>query len=53
MVEVLLSVVTGIVVGGVFALVGATVPAPPNLAGVMGVVGITLGYLVVIGLRGS
>lgn len=53
MVEVIVSTVTGLVVGSAFALVGATAPAPPSVAGVMGVVGITLGYLLVSAVKNS
>ncbi|CAB4175173.1 XapX, XapX domain [uncultured Caudovirales phage] len=43
--------ITGSIVGAIFAAVGAYVPAPPNIQGVLGVVGITIGYMVVIGLK--
>lgn len=42
-----LSVLTGAVVGGLFAYLGVPVPAPPTLAGVAGIVGIFLGYRVI------
>lgn len=48
----ILPLITGGVVGAVFAAAGATVPAPPNIPGVLGVVGITLGYMAVAHLRG-
>ncbi|AGM11942.1 hypothetical protein DNAM5_83 [Haloarcula californiae tailed virus 1] len=41
---VLLSLVTGMFVGALFAYVDLPVPAPPNLAGVMGIVGIYVGF---------
>lgn len=41
---VVLSTVTGLLVGGLFAFFKVPIPAPPNLAGVMGIVGIFLGY---------
>lgn len=50
--EYLLPLITGGVVGAVFSLAGTTVPAPPNIPGVLGVVGITLGYMVVTAVRG-
>lgn len=43
---VLLSIVTGFVVGFVFALFKLPIPAPPALAGVTGIVGIYLGFQV-------
>lgn len=41
--EILLSTVTGIVVGFIFALFRLPIPAPPVLAGVMGIFGIYIG----------
>lgn len=40
----LLALVTGFVAGAVFAFVGVPIPAPPELAGVLGIVGIYLGF---------
>lgn len=42
-----LALATGLLAGGVFRLVEAPVPAPPTAAGVMGIVGLFLGYRVV------
>jgi hypothetical protein len=42
--EIVISLISGLLVGGFFGAVGAAVPAPPNVAGVLGIVGITLGY---------
>ena len=39
------SLVTGGVVGLVFARLKLPVPAPPTVSGVLGIVGIALGYL--------
>lgn len=52
MMEYLIPLVTGAIVGAVFAAVGAYVPAPPNIPGVLGVVGITLGYMAAAYLKG-
>jgi XapX domain-containing protein len=38
------SLAVGVVVGFLFARLGLPVPAPPVLAGVLGIVGIWLGY---------
>lgn len=45
--EVILATFTGFVAGAVFALVDVPIPAPPALAGVMGIVGIYLGYKII------
>ncbi|NHN40173.1 XapX domain-containing protein [Halorubellus sp. JP-L1] len=45
--EIAFATTTGLVAGAVFALVDAPIPAPPALAGVMGIVGIYLGYKLV------
>jgi XapX domain-containing protein len=39
-----LALLTGILAGAAFALVGVPIPAPPNVAGVLGIVGIYLGF---------
>ncbi|MGV3489665.1 MAG: XapX domain-containing protein [Tuberibacillus sp.] len=41
---VLLALVTGFVVGFIFALLKLPIPAPPALAGVVGIIGIYLGF---------
>ena len=42
--ESLLATLTGAVCGFVFAKLNLPIPAPPVLAGIMGIVGIFLGY---------
>ncbi|MEH7383856.1 XapX domain-containing protein [Bacillus sp. JJ1521] len=42
--EVLLALISGIIVGFLFALLKLPIPAPPALAGVTGVVGVYLGF---------
>lgn len=42
--NVALSLATGLLVGALFGYFDASIPAPPNLAGVMGIVGIFAGY---------
>ncbi|MBA2872806.1 XapX domain-containing protein [Anoxybacillus calidus] len=44
--EVILSLLTGMIVGFLFALLRLPIPAPPALAGIMGIVGIYLGMKV-------
>lgn len=48
--EVVLTTITGFFVGLLFARLKLPIPAPPTLAGVMGIVGLFLGYLVAIRL---
>ncbi len=45
--EVILATLTGMVVGAIFSFFKLPIPAPPTLAGVMGVIGIFLGYILV------
>jgi len=42
--EVILSLLTGIIVGFLFALLKLPIPAPPALAGVTGIVGVYVGF---------
>lgn len=44
--DVILATLTGIIVGLVFARLKLPIPAPSNLAGVMGIVGLFLGYVI-------
>jgi XapX domain-containing protein len=45
--EVLAATLTGMIVGAAFAALKLPIPAPPTLAGIMGIVGIFLGFLLV------
>jgi len=42
--EILLSLLTGGIVGVVFALLKLPIPAPPVFSGIMGIIGIFLGF---------
>jgi XapX domain-containing protein len=42
-----LALLTGLLTGGVFKYLDVPIPAPPNLAGIMGIIGIFLGYKLV------
>ncbi|MFC3476610.1 XapX domain-containing protein [Halobacterium litoreum] len=44
---VVLATLAGLTVGAFFAFLRIPVPAPPSLAGVMGIVGVWLGYRLV------
>jgi XapX domain-containing protein len=39
------ALLTGIIAGFAFAKLKLPIPAPPSLAGILGIVGIFLGYL--------
>jgi len=45
--EIVLALISGMIVGGVFSLIKLPIPAPSNIAGVMGIVGIFLGYVLI------
>jgi XapX domain-containing protein len=42
--QIAVALATGLVAGAVFATLEVPIPAPPNTAGVMGIVGIYLGF---------
>ncbi|MFD1570816.1 XapX domain-containing protein [Halorubrum laminariae] len=39
-----LALLSGIFAGGLFSVIQVPIPAPPNLPGVLGIIGIFLGY---------
>ena len=45
--ELALALLTGLVAGALFRSLQIPIPAPPNLAGILGIVGIYLGYKLV------
>lgn len=45
--EIILALFTGGIVGVVFALMKLPIPAPPVLSGIVGIIGIFLGYKLV------
>lgn len=49
--DIIISLGSGVAVGAFFAVVGAAVPAPPNLPGLLGVAGLTVGYTLVTLVR--
>lgn len=44
---VILSLVTGLMTGIVFGILKLPIPAPINLAGIAGIFGIYLGYIII------
>ncbi|MBP2252896.1 MULTISPECIES: XapX domain-containing protein [Halobacteriales] len=42
--QLVLALLTGIFAGALFSVIQIPIPAPPNLPGVLGIVGIFLGY---------
>lgn len=46
-IEIVKSLVTGLAVGVVFSLLKLPIPAPAALAGIAGILGIFLGYVLV------
>lgn len=45
MIEVIGALFAGLILGVVFTLMKLPIPAPPTLAGVAGIVGVFLGYI--------
>ncbi|GAB6099516.1 DUF1427 family protein [Halanaerocella petrolearia] len=45
--QALLSTLSGLIVGGLFSFLDLPIPAPPTLSGVMGIIGIYLGFMLV------
>jgi XapX domain-containing protein len=45
--EVLYTTLTGVAVGGIFSILKLPIPAPPVFAGLMGIVGLWIGYGIV------
>jgi XapX domain-containing protein len=50
--ELVKSLAAGAACGVVFSLAGLPIPAPPVLAGVVGIIGVFAGYVFVQRLRG-
>jgi XapX domain-containing protein len=44
-----MSLIAGILVGLFFKLIGFPIPAPGNLEGILGIIGIFLGYIMLKG----
>lgn len=42
--EIFMALLAGLIVGFIFAILRLPIPAPPVLSGIMGIIGIFLGY---------
>lgn len=42
--EIFMALIAGLIVGFIFAFLRLPIPAPPVLSGIMGIIGIFLGY---------
>ena len=51
MLEIIKATLAGMACGIVFSLLNLPIPAPPVIAGVMGIVGVFLGYVLVTWIR--
>lgn len=45
------SLLTGIICGIVFSLLNLPIPAPGVLAGILGIIGIFIGYIIIQSIR--
>lgn len=45
--QTILATISGLIVGGLFSFLNLPIPAPPTLSGVMGIVGIYLGFVLI------
>jgi len=45
--QLVLALLAGVLAGALFSFIQIPIPAPPNLAGILGIVGIFLGYRLV------
>lgn len=52
MFEIIKSLLAGLACGIVFSLLKLPIPAPPVVAGVVGIIGVFLGYVLISHFRG-
>jgi XapX domain-containing protein len=45
--DIILALITGMIMGGAFTLMKLPIPSPQNIAGVVGIFGIFLGFVLV------
>lgn len=45
------TLLTGIIVGAVFSYFKLPIPAPPTLSGILGIIGLFLGYVLINKIR--
>lgn len=44
--QIILASLSGLIVGGLFSFLNLPIPAPPTLSGVMGIIGIYIGFII-------
>ncbi|MFX3623337.1 MAG: XapX domain-containing protein [Ectobacillus sp.] len=50
--EILLSLLAGLIVGVLFSFAKLPIPAPPTLSGILGIIGVYAGYQLVLFFKG-
>ncbi|OCL25675.1 XapX domain-containing protein [Orenia metallireducens] len=45
--QMLMATISGLIVGALFGFLNLPIPAPPNLAGVLGIIGIYIGFILI------
>lgn len=45
--QAIMATISGLIVGGLFSFLNLPIPAPPTLSGVMGIVGIYVGFVLI------
>jgi XapX domain-containing protein len=45
--QIILSAISGLIVGGIFSFLNLPIPAPPTLSGIVGIIGIYLGFVII------
>lgn len=43
----ILSIITGIITGGVFSAINLPIPAPNRIEGILGIIGVYLGFIII------
>ena len=43
----ILSIITGIITGGIFSLLNMPIPAPNRIEGILGIIGVYFGFIII------